>query len=355
MEILVWIGLSQSLFAAIVIAAKEQIKTSDKILTTWLFMLSISFLFSGLEYKIFNQPLLSNSALIINPAFYLYIKSLTQQNFTIKWVQLLHLVPFIVVEIIILVFKVPLTITSLYLSDNLIFSLFFIFVSIASWVIYNLLSALMVDKHRKNLVNEFSNIEANAKIGWLLFLVATYIPFCIIIFIVGIVSYFTKSDFYMPYVVSNIFYLFLVYALGFYGLKQRTIFKEQAPNSELKYENSILSDEKKASIKMSILTIFDQKKPYLDPEFNMNVLSKLTGFPKHQITEVLSTEIQQNFFQFVNAYRIEEVKKQLLDKKNLYSIEAIAYECGYKSKSTFYTIFKKHTGKTPSEYRQAMI
>ncbi|HSH51331.1 MAG TPA: helix-turn-helix domain-containing protein, partial [Bacteroidales bacterium] len=97
-----------------------------------------------------------------------------------------------------------------------------------------------------------------------------------------------------------------------------------------------------------------QQQPYLDPEFNMSILSKITGFPKYQITEVLSTEIQQNFFQFVNTYRIKAVKKHLLDKKNLYSIEAIGYECGFNSKSTFYTIFKKYTGKTPSEYRQTM-
>ncbi|HSH52677.1 MAG TPA: hypothetical protein VK982_13210, partial [Bacteroidales bacterium] len=101
MEVLVWVGLSQSLFTAILISTKKHANVSDKILSTWLFMLAISFLLSGLEYQIFKQPMLSNSALIINPAFYLYIKSLTQQNFKIKWIQLLHLGPFIVIEIII--------------------------------------------------------------------------------------------------------------------------------------------------------------------------------------------------------------------------------------------------------------
>jgi AraC-like DNA-binding protein len=212
----------------------------------------------------------------------------------------------------------------------------------------------MVDKHRKNLVNEFSNIESNAKLGWLLFLVSTYIPFCIIIFISGIFSYFTKSDFFLPYQISNIFYLFLVYVLGFYGLKQRTIYKEQASPTESKYENSVLSHKKKETIKNAILTLFNQKQPYLDAEFNMNILSENIGFPKHQITEVLSTEIGQNFFQFVNSYRIEAVKKQLANKNNPFSIEAIGYECGFNSKSSFYTIFKKFTGKTPTEYRQTV-
>ncbi len=352
MEVLVWIGLSQSLFAAIIIATKKHANISDKILSTWLFMLAIAFLISGLEYQIFNQHMLSNSALIINPAFYLYIKSLTKPNFKLRWIQLLHLIPFIIIGAIILFLKVPLSIYSINFSEDLIFSLCFILVLIISWTAYNGLSAIMVNNHRKNLANEFSNIEANAKISWLLFVVSTYISFCIIIFIFGVYTYFTKSGFFYLYAASQIFYLVLVYVLGFYGLKQRTIYKKQSPPTELKYENSVLSDKKKERIKKDILRLFDEQKPYLDLEFNMNTLSELTGFPKHQITEVLSTEIKQNFFQFVNSYRIEAVKKQLANKNNPFSIEAIGYECGFNSKSTFYTIFKKHTGKTPSEFRK---
>ncbi|HEY6915810.1 MAG TPA: helix-turn-helix domain-containing protein, partial [Paludibacter sp.] len=61
--------------------------------------------------------------------------------------------------------------------------------------------------------------------------------------------------------------------------------------------------------------------------------------PKYQITEVLNTELGNNFFQFVNHYRVEAVKMMLSDPKNKYSIEAIGYECGFSSKSSFYTVF----------------
>ena len=77
--------------------------------------------------------------------------------------------------------------------------------------------------------------------------------------------------------------------------------------------------------------------------------------PKHHLTEVLNTAIGKNFFQFVNAYRVEAVKAALSKKDNLYSIEAIGYDCGFSSKSSFFTVFKKMTGMTPLQYRQSQI
>lgn len=57
----------------------------------------------------------------------------------------------------------------------------------------------------------------------------------------------------------------------------------------------------------------------------------------------------QNFCDFINSYRVEEAKKILLKKNNL-SIEGIGYEVGFKAKTTFYTSFKKFTGKPPTKY-----
>lgn len=66
-------------------------------------------------------------------------------------------------------------------------------------------------------------------------------------------------------------------------------------------------------------------------------------------------EIGKNFFQFVNSYRIEAVKKILLEPKLKYSIEAIGYECGFNSKSSFYTVFKNLTGETPVAFRKKAL
>jgi AraC-like DNA-binding protein len=82
-------------------------------------------------------------------------------------------------------------------------------------------------------------------------------------------------------------------------------------------------------------------------------LSNALGIPKYLLTEVLNVAMGKNFFRLVNEYRVEAVKKMLMKKKE-YSIEAIGYECGFNSKSSFFTVFKNITGLTPLQYKLAM-
>ena len=72
----------------------------------------------------------------------------------------------------------------------------------------------------------------------------------------------------------------------------------------------------------------------------------------HNLSEVINTRFRQNFFDFVNSYRIKQVKRELSDSKNSpFTVLALAFDAGFNSKSSFNTIFKKHTGRTPSEFR----
>ena len=67
MEVLIWIGLSQSLFEGILIVNKQQVSMSDRILSACLFLLAGSFLFTGLEYNLFKKPLITNGFLLDQP------------------------------------------------------------------------------------------------------------------------------------------------------------------------------------------------------------------------------------------------------------------------------------------------
>jgi AraC-like DNA-binding protein len=163
----------------------------------------------------------------------------------------------------------------------------------------------------------------------------------------------TERHLQMPFVFNYAVLLLLIYILSYYGLIQKNIFqKNNVPESPERYQKSLLTDLRKKDIKKTILGFFKQEKPYLNPDLNLQRLSELLDIPKHHLTEVLNTEIGKNFFQFVNAYRIEAVKQALAEKDNLYSIEAIGYDCGFSSKSSFFTVFKKTTGLTPLQYKQ---
>jgi len=174
--------------------------------------------------------------------------------------------------------------------------------------------------------------------------------------IIGIIFVLIRDINLIQYIFNYSSLLILIYILGFYGLRQDKIFRESIIDSSLpgKSKTSGLSDLRKSQIKKKLIQYIESNEAYLNPELSMNFLSEILNVPKHQLTEVLNSDIGKNFFKFINEYRVEAVKKYLSDTTNNYSIEAIGYECGFNSKSSFFTVFKKITGQTPFAYKQSL-
>jgi AraC-like DNA-binding protein len=95
------------------------------------------------------------------------------------------------------------------------------------------------------------------------------------------------------------------------------------------------------------------EKPYLDPNLSLPQLANDSGIPSHYLSQIINETFGLNFFDFINQYRVEEVKTKIVDPKfDSYSLLGIAFECGFNSKSAFNRIFKKSTGLTPREYKR---
>jgi len=353
MNTIAWIGFCQGLFAAILMFTKKESSVSDKILSGWLTLLAFEFMTCGLDYEIFGQPLLSSSFLLFNPASYLYVKSLTQPNFKLKLTQLIHLLPFIFFETYAYIIQEPFSLNEFFKHDqNFIYRMFFGAATIVSWSVYNPLSILLVHRHRMFLQNEKSNIEKNENLGWILVVLIFYVVYCILAFVITVFVYAGNFNPLTPHIYNYSMLLLMIYILSFYGLRQQVIQTKLPIEKDLiPYKNSTLTVENKKLIRNKIITYIDEQKAYLNPDLNMDMLSNQIKIPKYQITEVLNTEIGKNFYQFVNYYRVAAVEKMLTNPKNKYSIEAIGYDCGFSSKSSFYTVFKSITGVTPIEYR----
>ena len=363
METITWVGFSQGLFAAILMMTKRERTVADKLLTAWLSLLSIEFLTCAIDYSLFGYPLLSSSFLLFNPAFYLYVQSLVHSKFHLKWRQRLRLVPFVFFKVFAYVLHEPFVLTNfLNFDSTLWFRLFFSLASVLSWVFYNYYTARTLFRQRKRLVNELSNIESNKRIGWLLFIVIFYNLFTFVSLVLASLSISLIFDFPLSPIYNYSAMLLLVYILGFYGLRQRIPYVEIENNNESepdngkkeRYSQSLLTTERKIEIREALEKYFQHKKPYLNSELNMNMISLALNSPKYQITEVLNMDIGKNFFQFVNEYRVAEVKLMLQKPNLLYSIEAIGYECGFSSKSSFFTVFKRIAGLTPQQYRNSL-
>lgn len=122
-----------------------------------------------------------------------------------------------------------------------------------------------------------------------------------------------------------------------------------------KYEKSTLTPQRAERYLQRLLTHMETEKPYVDGELTLPKLAERLSIPAPHLSQTINERLQQNFFDFVNTYRVEEAKRRLLDPaKQHYSVLAIAEEVGFNSKSSFNAVFKKHVRMTPSEFRKRM-
>jgi len=100
--------------------------------------------------------------------------------------------------------------------------------------------------------------------------------------------------------------------------------------------------------------VMDRDRPWRDSDLTLADLADLLSTTPHKLSEVLNAQIGQTFYDFVNGYRVKEVQRRIAagDAQRV-TMLALALDAGFASKSTFNVVFKKHTSRTPSDYRQA--
>jgi len=120
-----------------------------------------------------------------------------------------------------------------------------------------------------------------------------------------------------------------------------------------KYAHSQLSKSQMAKIGNQLSEFIENGNRYTDPRLNLTQVASELSISNQILSQVINQHFEQNFFEFVNAYRLSAAKKKLKDPnlKHL-SIQGIAQEAGFKSKSTFYDLFKKETGLTPRQFQK---
>ena len=98
----------------------------------------------------------------------------------------------------------------------------------------------------------------------------------------------------------------------------------------------------------------EKEKPYLDNELSLTKLAEALNITPHQLSFLLNEGFGQNFYQYVNSFRVDAAKAMLLNPEFAHlSILGLAFEAGFNSKSSFNTVFKQHTGLTPTAYKRS--
>lgn len=169
----------------------------------------------------------------------------------------------------------------------------------------------------------------------------------------------TKEYYDILEYINILFLLILSYVIAYHVITRPTAIhnkkKKQSIINFKQYSKSGLSEENARRIALQINKYFQEEKVYLNPSISLKLVSKQLKIPPHHISETLNGLLGQSFNDFTNNYRIEEFKLLVNDKKHKnYSILALAFEVGFKSKATFNISFKKFTKQTPSEYKASL-
>lgn len=150
------------------------------------------------------------------------------------------------------------------------------------------------------------------------------------------------------YIYGGLFYTIIIYLFILKLMLNRSIFYELGKKKVYRHidEDSTNLDDLSEMIHL----FFEDEKIYLDPDLSIDKLSALTGVGRHQLSEFINKKKEQSFPSFVNEFRLNHAKRQLLNTDQ--NISEIAYASGFNSISAFNTQFKKGIGITPTVFRK---
>jgi len=317
-----------------------------------------SYFYTNLIYKapdlfVFGEPVL----FLYAPFLFLYTRSVTNNKVRLRWYDGFHFLPFILVLSYFLLyfhFETHTLKIQMLLGDEL-WEPFIVNGKLlwAQFAIYAVACVYLVIIY-KIKIKLYNSSYDHEMYNWLVFLVGAFLVWKGI-FISGFLFGILEGE------SADIFRIFI--ELGFLFYASMIAYKG------LKIPHVVLSMEEESTYRSSPLTADDRKgmlgrlerviredKPYFDPDLTLNQLAAQCEIPVHHLSQILNTDLKQNFYNYISGLRVEEAKKMLSDPENKNkTILEILYKVGFNSKSVFNTAFKKHTGMTPTEYRKEML
>lgn len=358
-QIILIIGAANGLILALVLLSKRKAnKRANSVLAAILTIFCINIILHTFSHAESTQLAHYHSKIIVfifflfGPLFYFYIKILTFKPFNFSRKDILHFLPFLLSFGFIIPFyfvtdtKNEIHFISKILSGFIIFHITFYMV----WCI-----KLLLD-HSKRIKDTFSNID-KINLRWLRFLMIGFSVIWFIAIYFDLVLGLSGNWDYVWLIVSLVLYM-----IGFMGLRNPQVFyekidyySEELKSNKKKYEKSTLTAEMGQVYLQKLNNFMQSEKPYLKPDITLPELAQLLSMSVHHLSQVINENLNKNFFEFINSYRVEEAKTLLNDPHNNYlNISAIGFEAGFNSNSSFIAVFKSNTKLTPSQYRNSI-
>jgi AraC-like DNA-binding protein len=223
------------------------------------------------------------------------------------------------------------------------------------WVyLFLSISALRQFLSRSSMIDSLSKAEAAIKIKWLkALLIIVFFNAVVWSATVCISSLFNMDGDILYYYPLEVLSSLLMYWIAFAGYhKTKIIHVETQKNTAVFLEKISPQETEKCS--EAIHTALAEDKLYLDPYLSVHKLAAHIDVAPKLVSAVMNQYLKKGFSECINTYRVEEVKRRLLDPTYSHlTILAIALESGFNSQATFQRAFKSHTGVSPKEFLAA--
>ena len=147
----------------------------------------------------------------------------------------------------------------------------------------------------------------------------------------------------------------LIYWIGYSTYSKKDLLKVEMYHENEQEDKPIEKtlSEKTDIYYQNLIELMENEKPYLNPDLNLKLLADKLKISSGYLSQIINKNEEKNFFEFINTYRVNAVIKKFNDPKLAHlSILGIAYDAGFKSKSTFNAAFKKIKGVTPSAFKK---
>jgi len=304
----------------------------------------------------------------VGPLLYLYVKSVTTSGFKFMKSHIYHFIP----QIIYVVYKLWLisydasqpgfadTQNGVMMEsiDMQYVSPFYSLFTNVQMILYLAFTVQIFIRYRSKIKQFYSN-TFRLELNWL----ASFLAIYILLFTFSIVqTVINISIFEMSWIQRWWFHFVSSLAIIYIGVKG--FYTKTDKLTDLEFNNvtamptAIIVNEGIQSYEKEIAklnTYIENEKPHLNPEMSLKLMANGLNYAPAQLSEIINNGLGINFNDFINKYRVEEMKRSLEngDQKSL-SLVAIAFDCGFNSKATFNRVFKKVVGMSPTEYLKSI-
>lgn len=180
------------------------------------------------------------------------------------------------------------------------------------------------------------------KYGWI-----AYAALNTSLFVIGRYFGVNFPDYWVPFLLSIV-----IYSLGYLGYGVHGV---PVPNFlKPKYSSSGLDRTQSAEYYQELISLMEDQQLYLQSNLKLSDMAQYLGISQNYVSQIVNEHSGHNFPEFINRYRVQAAQKMLSepatwDAKML----AVAYDCGFNNKVSFYKSFKKFVGVSPLEYKRS--